>query len=49
MQTCKMCGARLADDNEMTHHNEAMHPNMAGKKGGLPSDERKPDDQRPID
>jgi hypothetical protein len=48
MQTCKMCGARLGDENEVRRHNDTMHPNMA-KKGGLPSDERKPDQDRPID
>ncbi len=38
METCGMCGARLTDKDELTHHNELMHPNMrggvAGKKAG---------------
>ena len=51
MQTCRMCGARLQDDNDLRHHNDAMHPNMAGKKGGLEGQkqEREPDRDRPID
>ena len=54
MKTCRMCGARLTDDNELDHHNEVMHPNMAGKKGGdveVDIDERmpKPERDRPID
>jgi len=48
MQTCKMCGARLSDENEVKRHDETMHPNMAGKKGGM-DQERKPDRDRPID
>jgi hypothetical protein len=50
-----MCGARLTDDNELDRHNELMHPNMAGKKGGAADvdvdvdEERKPDRDRPID
>lgn len=53
MQTCRMCGARLTDENELDRHNELMHPNI-GKKGGGAADvgvkdERKPDRDRPID
>lgn len=39
METCRMCGARLADEIELERHDKTMHPNMAGKKGG----ERPPD------
>lgn len=49
METCRMCGARLTDENELDRHNETMHPSMAGKKGGEPEQERKPDRDRPID
>lgn len=31
METCRMCGARLSDENELERHNTSMHPNMAGK------------------
>ena len=48
MQTCKMCGARLSDENEVERHNETMHPNMA-KKGGAMDEPRKPEEVRPID
>ena len=49
MQTCKMCGARLSDENEVERHNETMHPNMGGKKGGAMDEPRKPEDVRPVD
>lgn len=48
METCRMCGARLTDEIELDRHNDTMHPNPAGKKGGE-EDERKPDRDRPID
>jgi hypothetical protein len=44
-----MCGARLTDENELKRHNESMHPNMVGKKGGQLEKDRKPDLDRPID
>jgi hypothetical protein len=46
-----MCGARLTDSEELRHHDEQMHPNMAGKKGGEAGtvDVRKPDRDRPVD
>lgn len=56
METCRMCGARLNDRDELKHHNEQMHPNI-GKKGGEggkggavemgPPREERP--ERPID
>ena len=56
METCRMCGARLMDKGELDRHNEAMHPNMGGKKGGDMQGEmkgmkkeREPDRDRPID
>lgn len=49
METCRMCGARLSDENELERHNKSMHPNMAGKKGGLVKEGREPEKDRPID
>ena len=55
MKTCRMCGARLTDENDLDRHNEVMHPNMPGKKGGEVEGDidepRKPepDRDRPID
>ena len=50
METCRMCGARLSNEEELGHHNELMHPNV-GRKGGEAEvkQERKPDRDRPID
>ncbi len=48
-----MCGATLSDKEELQHHNEQMHPNMVGKKGGeVDKDAGKPSGEprgRPID
>ena len=54
METCRMCGATVNDKEELQHHAQLMHPNMAaGKKGGLKGAENevmpKPEEERPID
>lgn len=52
METCRMCGARLTDENERERHDQVMHPNVTakpgGKKGGELDHERKEDRDRPI-
>ncbi len=47
MQTCRMCGARLTDDEELRHHNEQVHPNVSGKKGGEAGTKVGPHDMGP--
>jgi hypothetical protein len=37
------------DENEVKRHNDTMHPNMSGKKGGKLEKEREPERDRPID
>jgi hypothetical protein len=37
METCRMCGANLADKNDLDHHNALMHPNMAKPSGAGPT------------